>query len=311
MTRLGVAAVVMEMTRGVLWEEEGRARRQNGAVISNAILNAIPPRIRDDGAATSALTTKVLAAPARDLDDEEGSDSMGRSTIGGTIGGGASDSSAIAPVRKDSSTHDREYEERSSANISFPSMHRQRYQPSRESSCPNSTASSEFRSVSAGKERNRSTRIHPTLVHARRTQHTHATHSLAPHDQDDLPGLRFSYSSSTQTQAETPPQTPVDRSSNSLDVGFDDIRVVVAAPISGVEAMDALVDGMDGSDDDDLYKKLSFLSQGLGPSVPKKPSKSPTVKNHHRSIRATPSQTAARYKARRGTSTDGDAIIGG
>ncbi|KLO10118.1 alpha/beta-hydrolase [Schizopora paradoxa] len=228
------------------------------------------PRLRDDSAATT-LAAKAAAAAARALDEEEGSDSMGRSTIRAGASG----------VEKDSSVLDIDYEDRSNTNIAFPSMPRQRYQPSRDSSRPSSTASSEFRSVSAGKERKSKQSYSSHSSSSRRTHHTHTPHSLVPHDQDDLPGLRFSYSSSTQTQAETPPQTPVDRSSNSLDVGFNDIRVVVAAPIAGVEAMDALVDGMDGSDDDDLYKKLSFLSQGLGSSAPKKPSKAPAVKNHH------------------------------
>ena len=88
--------------------------------------------------------------------------------------------------------------------------------------------------------------------------------SLKPHDlvhRDDMPALRFS-SSSAATQAETPPQTPIESSSsnNSLDL----IRVV-AAPISGVEAMDALVDGMGGSDDDELFKRIQVgASSKLG-----------------------------------------------
>ncbi|KAL5536026.1 hypothetical protein ACEPAF_4120 [Sanghuangporus sanghuang] len=70
---------------------------------------------------------------------------------------------------------------------------------------------------------------------------------------DDVPTLRYSYStySSSQTQGETltPPQTPVEPSARGL------IHVVVA-PVPGVEAMDALVDGMDGSDEDELFKRL-------------------------------------------------------
>ncbi|KAG6911809.1 hypothetical protein DXG01_000056 [Tephrocybe rancida] len=58
--------------------------------------------------------------------------------------------------------------------------------------------------------------------------------------------LRFSGSSSTQL-TETPPHTPVDFN-QSTDY-FDDFPVVVAAPIAGVETMDALVDGMNGGDD--------------------------------------------------------------
>ena len=60
-----------------------------------------------------------------------------------------------------------------------------------------------------------------------------------------VPQLRFSNSSSTQ-HTETPPRTPDDytASSDSLDL----FPVLVAAPIAGVETMDALVDGMNGGD---------------------------------------------------------------
>lgn len=60
-----------------------------------------------------------------------------------------------------------------------------------------------------------------------------------------VPQLRFSNSSSTQ-HTETPPRTPEDytASTDSLDT----FPVVVAAPVSGVETMDALVDGMNGGD---------------------------------------------------------------
>lgn len=100
--------------------------------------------------------------------------------------------------------------------------------------------------------------------------------SLAPHlyaSRDDVPTLRFSYSS-TQTQVETPPQTPIESSTSATSL--DSIRVVVAAPIAGVEAMDALVDGMDGSDDDDLFKRLT-----LSASSSKLVKSSTSVINHH------------------------------
>ncbi|KAJ3501480.1 hypothetical protein NLJ89_g9318 [Agrocybe chaxingu] len=60
-----------------------------------------------------------------------------------------------------------------------------------------------------------------------------------------VPPLRFSNSSSTQ-HTETPPRTPDDymASTDSLD----NFPVVVAAPVAGVEFMDALVDGMNGGD---------------------------------------------------------------
>ncbi|KAJ6627198.1 hypothetical protein B0H10DRAFT_1996005 [Mycena sp. CBHHK59/15] len=59
-----------------------------------------------------------------------------------------------------------------------------------------------------------------------------------------VPDLRFSGSSTQHT--ETPPDTPVD----SIDGNsFTDFSVVVSAPVSGVEMMDALVDGMNGGDE--------------------------------------------------------------
>ncbi|KAF7437020.1 hypothetical protein PC9H_003854 [Pleurotus ostreatus] len=61
-----------------------------------------------------------------------------------------------------------------------------------------------------------------------------------------VPALRFSGSSSTQ-HTETPPQTPVD--STPYGSSFEYLPVLVAAPVAGVETMDALVDGMNGTGD--------------------------------------------------------------
>lgn len=58
--------------------------------------------------------------------------------------------------------------------------------------------------------------------------------------------LCFSGSSSTQ-HTETPPHTPIDF--NLSRESFEHFPVMVAAPVSGVETMDALVDGMNGGDD--------------------------------------------------------------
>lgn len=58
-----------------------------------------------------------------------------------------------------------------------------------------------------------------------------------------VPQLRFSGSSSTQ-HTETPPRTPDDYPSSRES--FDHFPVFVSAPVSGVEMMDALVDGMNG-----------------------------------------------------------------
>ncbi|KAF7306687.1 hypothetical protein MIND_00460400 [Mycena indigotica] len=60
-----------------------------------------------------------------------------------------------------------------------------------------------------------------------------------------VPDLRFSGSSTQHT--ETPPETPVDSFDGS---SFRDFAVVVSAPVSGVEMMDALVDGMNGGEDE-------------------------------------------------------------
>ncbi|RDB28394.1 hypothetical protein Hypma_015317 [Hypsizygus marmoreus] len=60
-----------------------------------------------------------------------------------------------------------------------------------------------------------------------------------------IPQLRFSGSSTQHT--ETPPHTPVDFSLSRESL--EQFPVVVAAPIAGVETMDALVDGMNGGDD--------------------------------------------------------------
>ncbi|KAJ4486384.1 hypothetical protein J3R30DRAFT_3401954 [Lentinula aciculospora] len=50
----------------------------------------------------------------------------------------------------------------------------------------------------------------------------------------------------------TPPDTPVDNAS------FKDLDVLVAAPVSGVEMMDALVDGMNGGDEIGLSSRSRF-----------------------------------------------------
>jgi hypothetical protein len=62
-------------------------------------------------------------------------------------------------------------------------------------------------------------------------------------DVSSIPPPRFS-GSSTRTHYDTPPRTPVDIISS-----FRGYSVEVAAPVSGVETMDALVDGMNGGDD--------------------------------------------------------------
>jgi hypothetical protein len=67
--------------------------------------------------------------------------------------------------------------------------------------------------------------------------------------------LKYPYrdsGSSTLSQFEPLPQTPVDDYMFSQR-SFSILPVVVAAPIAGVETMDALVEGMNGSSEDDHY----------------------------------------------------------
>lgn len=71
------------------------------------------------------------------------------------------------------------------------------------------------------------------------------------------PDLRISDSSSL-TQIETPPQTPIDQSAPRPL--FDPFSVVVSAPVSGVETMDALVDGMNNFGKDDMFMGSGGIS---------------------------------------------------
>ena len=70
--------------------------------------------------------------------------------------------------------------------------------------------------------------------------------------------LRISDSSSL-TQIETPPQTPIDLSAPRPL--FDPFSVVVSAPVSGVETMDALVDGMNNFGKDDFFMGSGGISR--------------------------------------------------
>lgn len=77
------------------------------------------------------------------------------------------------------------------------------------------------------------------------TQHPRPRSRTGPSGRS-VPQLRLSGSSSTQ-HTETPLHTPVDLYHS--EESFEHSPVVVAAPIAGVETMDALVDGMNGGDD--------------------------------------------------------------
>jgi len=99
---------------------------------------------------------------------------------------------------------------------------------------------------------------HPPLIHNQYTRTRSRTGPSAKSQWDaisSVPQLRFSGSSSTH-HTETPPRTPDDymASSDSLD----HFPVVVAAPVAGVETMDALVDGMNGGD---MMSRMSSRSR--------------------------------------------------
>ena len=86
----------------------------------------------------------------------------------------------------------------------------------------------------------------PTPVQAPRSS---SGPSVSSHDWSEPTTYSFRDSvSSSLSQSETPPHTPID---DSIRVSMD--RISVVAPISGVEAMDALVDGMNGFGVDDRY----------------------------------------------------------
>ena len=81
-------------------------------------------------------------------------------------------------------------------------------------------------------------------------------------NRSELSHLRISDSSSL-TQIETPPQTPIDLSTQRPI--FDPFSVVVSAPIPGVETMDALVDGMNSFGKDDFFMGSGGISSRSTP----------------------------------------------
>lgn len=78
-----------------------------------------------------------------------------------------------------------------------------------------------------------------------RTRSRTGPSSRSKWSESSVPTLRFS-GSSTQTRTD-PPHTPIDIT--SFRGSYEEFPFVVAAPVSGVESMDALVDGMNGGDD--------------------------------------------------------------
>jgi hypothetical protein len=84
-----------------------------------------------------------------------------------------------------------------------------------------------------------------------------AANRSSSENRSEPPHLRISDSSSF-TQIETPPQTPIDLSTHRAI--FDPFSVVVSAPIPGVETMDALVDGMNSFAKDDFFMGSGGIS---------------------------------------------------
>ncbi|EIW86488.1 hypothetical protein CONPUDRAFT_86484 [Coniophora puteana RWD-64-598 SS2] len=80
------------------------------------------------------------------------------------------------------------------------------------------------------------------------------------HADSSIPPLRFSGASSL---LDTPPQTPID-SSSIRQYSFDHFPAVVSAPVAGVEAMDAMVDGMNGVFSAESCFSRSYLGSRLG-----------------------------------------------
>ena len=90
--------------------------------------------------------------------------------------------------------------------------------------------------------------IEPPLIHNQYVRTRSRTGPSAKSQWEaisSVPELRFSGSSSTH-HAETPPRTPHDSMASVFFL--DHFPVVVAAPVAGVETMDALVEGMNGGD---------------------------------------------------------------
>ena len=80
--------------------------------------------------------------------------------------------------------------------------------------------------------------------------------SVSSHDWSEPTTYSFRDSvSSSLSQFETPPHTPIE---DSIRGSMD--RISVVAPVSGVETMDALVDGMNGFGVDDRYLNKHTLS---------------------------------------------------
>lgn len=76
-----------------------------------------------------------------------------------------------------------------------------------------------------------------------------------------VPSLRLSVE--TSSFAESPPQTPLD-SSSIRNYSLSHFPVFVSAPVAGVEAMDALVDGMNGFTMEDFFGKSSSSRSRFG-----------------------------------------------
>lgn len=136
--------------------------------------------------------------------------------------------------------------------------HRERSQPSEQSSYA-------FPDITDEEKPSRHRTAEDMKARSRSHSHT-ASSRIHKWDQsfhERTPDYPLRNSASTLSQFEDPPHTPID------DLAFQDpifsLPVVVAAPVAGVETMDALVDGMDryGHDDHFMRMTLSGRSKGL------------------------------------------------
>ncbi|TRM61469.1 hypothetical protein BD626DRAFT_501124 [Schizophyllum amplum] len=146
----------------------------------------------------------------------------------------------------------------------------------------------------------------PTAAKYSMRSRSYAGETTASRSSRDVPGLRLSGSSTQNT--ETPPLTPVDTGIYSSI--FDPFPSVVSAPVAGVEAMDALVDGMNGGDVLGSSPSLSMTRTRYGiphrhplyePPLPSPPPGVVLGGGHSRRTRSNP-----KLRARRDSSGDED-----
>ena len=155
--------------------------------------------------------------------------------------------------------------------MSHPPAAQQRYGLATSSLHSDLSSNSNYANVAATRSSGRSDRLVPSSSHCThnddlvvkppppppRRRSRRVPNRSSSENRSDLAYLRISDSSSL-TQLETPPQTPVDLSTPRPL--FDPFSVVVSAPIPGVETMDALVDGMNSFGKDDFFMGSGGIS---------------------------------------------------